>query len=361
MAILLNHFLGGWNPITNTPALADGTGTTGDYYIVLPQIVATSVPPADVKPYTDRDLGSGTKSWVVNFHIYYDGSEWKQMEFDDVATGNAISQQLPIPKVNLNQTAKIPYWNGSLDPLTSGAGGVMVIESAPQVVTCDIPQELLDNYRVYVEIVIFRRAVFKGVNGAIVKKYASYITPSAWIGKRVNPHVPWGEQFWTRSGAHSVNSIAATFPFPLNRPNFFPVTAVNQALNVWILLEGRYMDFKVGYRDAGTGAINTVGAIIPITRRNGGGKNTPTKRFAYSPFYTPYYFGFRYVLWDPKADNGRGQTISGPMSRVIKMQNDQFAFNPDPVATALYGLPCAKISPFFVPDIFRCQFEGRVP
>lgn len=128
MAIVLNNFLGGWNPIDNTPALQDGVGTVGDYYIVLPQVIALSVPPGEVKPFYNRDLGSGSQSWVTNFHVYYDGSTWQQMEFtggagtvpnlQQVATvGNTST--LPLYAIgygaNTTQVGSIPYTASETD------------------------------------------------------------------------------------------------------------------------------------------------------------------------------------------------------------------------------------------------------
>ncbi len=55
---------GTWNPSTNTPILADGTGTKGDYY----KITATSY----------RDLGSGNNYWNTNNYMIYTGSKWNE-------------------------------------------------------------------------------------------------------------------------------------------------------------------------------------------------------------------------------------------------------------------------------------------
>lgn len=58
------EFKGTWDASTNTPALADGTGNTGDTYRVS---VAGS-----------QDLGSGSQTYSIGDWILYNGSIWQQ-------------------------------------------------------------------------------------------------------------------------------------------------------------------------------------------------------------------------------------------------------------------------------------------
>ena len=75
------EYKGKWDASTNTPTLADGTGTDGDFYIVS---VAGS-----------QDLGSGTISFNLNDRVLYNGSEWERVpagQVDSVngATGDVV-------------------------------------------------------------------------------------------------------------------------------------------------------------------------------------------------------------------------------------------------------------------------------
>lgn len=56
---------GYWDASTNTPTLADGTGTTGDEYIV--SVAGT------------RDLGSGSQYFAVGDRVLYAGGVWKNI------------------------------------------------------------------------------------------------------------------------------------------------------------------------------------------------------------------------------------------------------------------------------------------
>lgn len=63
---------GSWNPATNTPTLADGTGNAGDYYTASE---AGSV-----------DLGHGSQAWAVGDLVAYDGDAWLWIPSPQTAT-----------------------------------------------------------------------------------------------------------------------------------------------------------------------------------------------------------------------------------------------------------------------------------
>ena len=70
------EYKGQWNAETNTPTLADGTGTKGDFYIV--SVAGT------------QNLGSGNIQFFVNDRIIYDGSVWSHLSAGDVKTVNSV-------------------------------------------------------------------------------------------------------------------------------------------------------------------------------------------------------------------------------------------------------------------------------
>ena len=83
MSLPLLTYYGPWYSVSNTPSLADGVGTLGESYIIInssPYPIGSTFEPApDVYNVYDRDLGSGSKSWLANFYIYYDGAEWQMI------------------------------------------------------------------------------------------------------------------------------------------------------------------------------------------------------------------------------------------------------------------------------------------
>lgn len=75
------EYQGKWNADTNTPTLADGIGTDGDFYIV--SVAGT------------QDLGGGSISFNVNDSVIYNGTRWERIpagQVDSVngATGDVV-------------------------------------------------------------------------------------------------------------------------------------------------------------------------------------------------------------------------------------------------------------------------------
>ena len=70
------EYKGQWNAETNTPTLADGTGTKGDFYIV--SVSGT------------QNLGSGNVQYFENDRIIYDGSVWSRLSAGDVKKVNSV-------------------------------------------------------------------------------------------------------------------------------------------------------------------------------------------------------------------------------------------------------------------------------
>lgn len=66
------EYKGAWNASTNTPALADGVGNTGDFYTVS---VGAS-----------RNLGSGAIDFQVNDKVIYNGATWEKIDTSDTVS-----------------------------------------------------------------------------------------------------------------------------------------------------------------------------------------------------------------------------------------------------------------------------------
>lgn len=77
------EYKGTWNADTNTPTLADGTGTLGDMYIV--SVAGT------------QNLGSGTISFDVGDRVLYDGSVWQKLSSGGGGDVASVNNVLPDP------------------------------------------------------------------------------------------------------------------------------------------------------------------------------------------------------------------------------------------------------------------------
>ena len=89
---------GYWNASTNTPTLADGTGTSSDFYFV--EVAGT------------QDLGSGEQYFAVGDKVLYDGSVWK-----NASSGFIRKINNQVPDIQGNKTLTVG--NNSLN-ITKG-------------------------------------------------------------------------------------------------------------------------------------------------------------------------------------------------------------------------------------------------
>ena len=88
LAVSTIEYKGAWNANTNTPQLADGTGTEGDLYIV--SVAGT------------QNLGSGNISFLVNDRVIYNGSVWQRLQSGSVVSVNNISPDTSTGNVTIN-------------------------------------------------------------------------------------------------------------------------------------------------------------------------------------------------------------------------------------------------------------------
>ena len=68
------EYKGTWDASTNTPTLADGTGDTGDFYLV--SVAGT------------QDLGSGETAFAEGDRVIYDGTVWQKLSGGSVKSVN---------------------------------------------------------------------------------------------------------------------------------------------------------------------------------------------------------------------------------------------------------------------------------
>jgi hypothetical protein len=225
-----------------------------------------------------------------------------------------------------------------------------------------------------------------GISPGIKKKKGkSYVVPAKHIADfGQDTDLPWisvpmmigATGSWSRSGSQYWMDAPA-FPttpqlIAIDRPNHVEVTGYTiSSYPIWQYLNGRFEFHDVTYRDI-TGSNTSINTLIPISGKNKGGRDRPTGRFAYSPYYTPYYCAFRYIQWipnvNPRPGGGYyGQIVSGPLSKVIKVTGLNFPFQVDYQQSAVLGFPVCDISiqwtthPLDSYRRLKCDWESNLP
>jgi hypothetical protein len=278
---------------------------------------------------------------------------------------DSIVLNLPIPKVSL---IKNKSGVQILDKDTGGSAGTVNIIKTPIIIANDISQDLLNRYRVFVEMVHYKRL------GKSRKKLSSgghtranrsgYVVESDLHIVDGDPtwRMPWPANFWVRNQGWHITPHALSNVL-IDRPNWHEVTSVNQHIDVVDYFNSRFFYSDIFYRDSTGSTTTQSNVIIPVYGYKSAGKNRVTNRFAYSSWYTPLYVAFRYIVWIPDGNGGLGSIASGPLSRVIKVSHKHFPFKYDYNASSAHGVPCVSIDPRYLgePNLLQCFFETRLP
>lgn len=180
---------------------------------------------------------------------------------------------------------------------------------------------------------------------------AGYVVPSPWVDGVNTLVAEIGTAIKTRGGTLPLISA--------DRPNHYKLTKPNENIPVWEYLHNRFKPLDITYNnDLNPENTSAVTCIIPVSRSSYGKKFG--KRFGYASQYTPLYIAFRYLMWDPTANDGKGDFISGPLSRVVKITALFHPFIQNYIATT--HATC-EINPLFTSNSthLKCTIETKLP
>ena len=105
------NYKGTWNASTNTPALASGVGTKGDYYVV------------SVAGSTNLD---GETLWGVGDWAVYNGAAWQKVEGGNTINATTVSASTSVTTPVIQATSSAGGTlknNGGTAQLQWGSGG----------------------------------------------------------------------------------------------------------------------------------------------------------------------------------------------------------------------------------------------
>lgn len=257
---------------------------------------------------------------------------------------------LPMPKVRLQP------WDQSqpfavIDWYKYGGNTVWwqyKLHNYPEVITMDLTDEQIAK-GVRVEMLVYNRG--KSQYQSSTNEDAGYKIPASYIGgvnTLGNLDTRWGIHTFTWGWALAVD-----------RPNHYKVTNRNEVIPVREYLHNRMSQVWIQYNDIAWWQQYIWALTVAQWIRNSW-PNYPWSKFGYSSRYRPLYFAFRYIM---KADDGYSY-ISWPLTRVIKLTQEEhpFIFNPD--ASRILWTTVNDINPLALPagaDNARCRFETRLP
>ena len=286
--------------------------------------------------------------------------------------GSSQFLPLPVPKINLNASIV------ALDVYDRNNNGVWGTQASlngfPTLINMDFTSEHFSNpeNRIFIEMVHYRK---KSRNFRLGYGYfwkgAGYKIPTkniANVGQDTN--LPWSTGnstpnggFWNRTG-NNYWLPSSGILLGVDRNNHYEVYGYTlSTYPIWEYFHNRFEFTDVNYRDITGNTASYLNMLVPSTSKRDRGKNEATNRFAYSPWYTPYYCAFRYIQWIPSANGGKGQIVSGPLSKIIKITNRFHPFQPNYVQSALVGKPVSEINSMWYTyyNYLKCSWESNVP
>jgi len=226
--------------------------------------------------------------------------------------------------------------------------GDITLLSAPALVVSDFTEKFLTNNNIFVEMVIFN----KPRNGSKRHKFArvNFSVPYASELK------PWGASFWNRSSSNSRFHQGEVTPDTIKpvRYNQLPVSILNERIDLSVCLNNHFSETEVAFINS-SNVKEEISLITPGFRASSKISNS-NPRFPYSRNYRPLYVAFRYINWLPNANDGRGQIVSGPLSKTVQVRNTKSPFNIDHFYSSIHGRPVCNLNPNFDKSKFICSF-----
>jgi len=292
-----------------------------------------------------------------------------------------------VPNIHLNlHSQAIDVW----DRQTNNVAALQAnLYSYPTLINTDFTSDHFANpvNRIFIEMAMYKRKSRKGSGPTILLKGSKWVVPSkhiADIGHDTN--LPWLStgSFWSRGGSHSVYDFNTNQNqvLGIDRPNHYEVYGYTiSSYPIWQYLTGRFEYSDVLYRDSSnfdpmnpTQSLSTINTLIPISGKRRGGKFVLASRYSYESKYTPIYCAFRYIQWFPNANGGKGQILSGPFSKTIKVTGYWHPFDANYLVSAQLGYPVADISQKWLngdvvgegpntpgQTLLRCYWESNLP
>lgn len=247
---------------------------------------------------------------------------------------------LPTPKVQLGRKydshpVQIEWFDG----VNNAVGGTLSVKTPPIVNAVGITNEHIAK-GVFLEMLHYRGVGRQYRNG--MKCHSHYVGGVGLTGTDQGGgiHV-WRDPLMANP----------TVPLAVDRPNMIAVTAINQVLDAWTLLQNQFTIKDTKYTNL-AGVEKKIKTAQPVWSYK---RSAFSASFHYSGAYKPLYISFRYAYWD------NGVKVVSPASDIICVTNEVHPFLFDPIESGVVGKAVCSISGNYIETDMQCFFDNRLP
>ena len=288
---------------------------------------------------TERNLATGvTKNDLMHIVITGDTTDSPEGSSYKARVGQLLElYDLPVPLVKLQSfvsgtTVTVNTLNNN-----NTVGDPITLINPPYITLRDVSIEQI-NHGVFIEMVQYKMksvnnkpSKFKRNGGGFVVEPRMENNGVGGVrnGLQYDIMSLYGKVITTRGGVQKrgANNLA------VNRMNHYKVQSLNEIYNLSDYFSGRYSYRTIGYTNDGGDPDSLGGVPIPFTnaskntsdRMKKSGNGTPYE-ICYNGVLTSLYVAFRYLMFDPDSNEGKGKFIEGPLSQTIKVSNKYFPF-----------------------------------
>lgn len=292
---------------------------------------------------TDRTFATGvTKQDLIHIVITGDTTDSPEGSSYKAPVGQILElYNLPVPLVKFQTILSGNGSNVVTLNFNNTVGSNVKLMNPPKIIVQDLSQEQL-NHGVFIEMVQYKMKGGSGLQNNY--KGGGYIVQplmeddgfgNITNGLQTRIMTYYGKTINNRGGIQTYNdggSPGSTIPLIVPRINHFQVQSINEVVQLDSYFEGRFSYRTLGYYTGVTyDVLNNI--PIPITnsqknvkRKKKSGNSGTSYRLCYDGSLTSLYVAFRYLMFDPYSNDGKGKFIEGPLSKTIKVTNKFFPF-----------------------------------
>lgn len=288
---------------------------------------------------TERDLATGvTKNDLIHIVITGDTTQSPEGSSYKARVGQLLElYDLPVPLVKLQSFVGGTGTTVNTLNKNNTVGNPIILINPPYITLRDVSTEQI-NHGVFIEMVQYKMksvnnnpSKFKRNGGGFVVEPRMEDDGDGGVrnGLQYDIMSLYGKIITTRGGVQnkSIDNLV------INRMNHYQVQEPNEIYDLSDYFSGRYSYQLLKYITGGTD-FSLLTVPVPFTNsaknnnryKKKSGNDGTFYRLCYPGELTSLYVAFRYLMFDPDSNNGKGKFIEGPLSQTIKVSNKYFPF-----------------------------------